>query len=42
MTTTDTDSRKTADLMERAAAIGSTLAVHAARHDAEGSFETEA
>ena len=42
MTTTDTDSRKTADLMERAAAIGSTLAVHAARHDAEGSFVTEA
>ena len=41
-TTTGPSSRKTTDLKERAAAVGSTLAEHAARHDAEGSFVTEA
>ncbi|GAA3221400.1 acyl-CoA dehydrogenase family protein [Actinocorallia longicatena] len=40
--TTTTDSRKTADLEQRAADVGPTLAGHAARHDAEGSFPTEA
>ncbi len=41
-TTTAPTSRKTTDLTERAAAIGPALAEHAARHDAEGSFVTEA
>jgi alkylation response protein AidB-like acyl-CoA dehydrogenase len=34
--------RAAATILERAAAIGPTLAEHAARHDAEGSFVTEA
>ena len=41
-TTTVPNSRKTTDLKERAAAVGPTLAEHAARHDTEGSFVTEA
>ena len=41
-TTTGPSSRNTTDLKERAAAVGSTLAEHAARHDTEGSFVTEA
>jgi len=41
-TTTGPSSRNTTDLKERAAAVGSTLAVHAARHDTEGSFVAEA
>lgn len=42
MTTTDARLPRTTDLAERAAALGPTLAGHAARHDAEGSFVTEA
>jgi len=41
-TTTAPTSRKTIDLKERAAAVGPALAEHAARHDTEGSFVTEA
>jgi alkylation response protein AidB-like acyl-CoA dehydrogenase len=41
-TTTVPNSPKTSDLKARAAAVGSTLAEHAARHDTEGSFVTEA
>ena len=40
--TTVSNTRKATDLQERAAAVGSTLAEHAARHDTEGSFVTEA
>lgn len=41
-TTTGPSFRNTADLKERAAAVGFTLAEHTARHDTEGSFVTEA
>ncbi|HEY7223567.1 MAG TPA: acyl-CoA dehydrogenase family protein [Micromonosporaceae bacterium] len=41
-TTTVPHSRQTSDLLERAAIVGATLAEHAARHDTEGSFVTEA
>lgn len=41
-TTTDASSPRTTDLKQRAAAVGSALAGHAARHDTEGSFVTEA
>jgi alkylation response protein AidB-like acyl-CoA dehydrogenase len=42
MTTTAPKSQTASALTERAAAIGATLAEHAARHDYEGSFVTEA
>ncbi len=41
-TTTEPRAQQTTDLTERAAAVGATLAEHAVRHDAEGSFVTEA
>jgi len=41
MTTTITQ-RQVTDLTQRAAAVGATLAEHAARHDTDGTFVTEA